>query len=104
MALNPFDWLGPGDTFQNTIGQKLTAAETIVPVKRTHHVTGTTAIATITPPSTDGFSGPIYLIADSVFSWLATGNIAAANPTTVVAGQAYGFLYDRTTAVWYPIT
>jgi hypothetical protein len=67
-----------------------------------HHVTGTTQVTTITPPW-DDFTGPVYLIADSVFSWTSTGgNIGAASATTLVAGNAYGFLYDRVAAKWYP--
>ncbi len=104
MAENPYDFSPPGGQFSNLIGAILTAAATIAPVKMIHHITGTTAIQTITSPNTDGFSGPIYLVADSVFSWTTSGNIGAANATTVVAGAAYGFIYDRANAAWYPIT
>lgn len=92
----------PGGIQNNLVGQKLTAAATIAPTKMIHHVTGTTAITTITPPYVD-FNGPLYLIADSVFSWTLGGNIGAINATTVVALQAYGFIYDRVAGKWYSI-
>ena len=102
MAENIFDFMPPGGIQNSLIGQKLTAAATLAPSKMVHHVTGTTQVTTITPPHVD-FTGPLYLIADSVFSWTSTGgNIAAANATTVVAANAYGFLYDRVAAKWYP--
>ena len=102
MAENPYDFMPPGGQFNPLVGQKITAAATIAPTKMIHHVTGTTAISTITPPSVD-FNGPIYLIADSVFSWTSGGgNIAAGSATTVVASNAYGFIYDRVAGKWYP--
>lgn len=101
MPENVFDFLSPGGIQDSLIGQKITAAATIAPSKMVHHVTGTTQVTTITPPWTD-FTGPVYLVADSVFSWASSGNIAAANATTVVAANAYGFLYDRVAGKWYP--
>ncbi len=105
MAELPFDFTPPGGQFSNLIGDTLTAGATLTTFsKMIHHITGTTAIQTMVPPNTDGFSGPVYLVADSVFSWTTSGNIGAANATTVVAGAAYGFIYDRANAKWYPIT
>jgi hypothetical protein len=101
MAENVFDFIPPGGIQDSLIGQIITAAATVAPAKMVHHVTGTTAIVTITPPWTD-FTGPVYLIADSVFSWTSAGNIAVANATTVVAKNAYGFLFDRVANKWYP--
>jgi hypothetical protein len=102
MAETPADFANPGGLLHDVVGAKITAAATIAPTTKLHHVTGTTAISTITPPW-EGFTGPLYLVADSVFSWNTGGNIGAANPTTVVASQAYGFLYDRKTAKWYSL-
>lgn len=93
---------GIGGIFDDVVGPTITAAATIAPTKKVTHITGTTEITTITPPWTD-FTGPLYLVADSVFSWTAGGNIAAAEATTVIAGQAYGFVYDRKTGKWYSI-
>jgi len=97
-----FDFTGPGGQFNDLIGPKLTAAATLAPTKLVHHVTGTTAVTTITPPWPD-FVGPLYLIADSVFSWTLGGNIGAVQATTLIAAQAYGFIYDRKAAKWYSI-
>lgn len=97
------DFKSPGGIQNDLVGNKLTAAATIAPTKMIHHVTGTTAISTITPPYTD-FNGPLFLVADSVFSWTSGGgNIGAGNATTVVAAQAYGFVYDRKAGKWYSI-
>lgn len=100
MAENVFDFIPPGGIQDSLIGQPLVGA-TVAPTKMVHHIVNTTAIVTITPPWTD-FTGPVYLIADSVFSWTSAGNIKAANATTVVAGNVYGFLYDRVAGKWYP--
>lgn len=102
MAEEVFDFTPPGGIQKDLVGPVLTAGATIAPTKMISHVTGTTEITTITPPWTD-FNGPLYLIADSVFSWTAGGNIAAAQATTVVANQAYGFIYDRKAGKWYSI-
>jgi hypothetical protein len=68
-----------------------------------HHVTTTGTITTISPPVPDlDFAGPLYLIADSVFDWTTSGNIAAAPGTTLLAGHAYGFVYDRVDGKWHP--
>lgn len=100
MPENPYDFMPPGGQFNPLVGQKITAAATIAPTKMIHHVTGTTQITTITPPSVD-FNGPIYLIADSVFSWTGGGNIAVQNASAVLANRAYSFIYDRVTGKWY---
>lgn len=78
------------------------------------HVTGTTTIATILPPSqanlpagvgsgvpnyTDG--GEITIIFDGVATWNATGNIAVAgSPTT--AGSSVTFIFDQNSGKWHP--
>lgn len=103
MAENNFEFTPPGGLQWSLVGPKLTAAATLAPSKMIHHVTGTTAVTTITPPHT-GFAGPIYLIADSVFSWSSSGgNIVQDPSTTLVAGHAYGFVYDYVAAKWSPI-
>lgn len=103
MAEEVFDFTPPGGIQNDLVGAKITAAATIAPTHMIHHVTGTTEISTITPPWTD-FNGPLYLVADSVFTWTSGGgNIGAGNATTVVASQAYGFIYDRKAGKWYSI-
>ena len=68
-----------------------------------HHVITTASLTTLNPPQPlFGLCGPTYLIADSTFTWTTSGNIAAPG-TTLVAGAAYGFLYQRSTGKWYPI-
>lgn len=101
MAEKPYDFRPPGGQFSNLVGVNLSSV-VIAPDKMIHHVVSTAIITTITPPH-EGFSGPIYLVADSVFNWTTTGNIGAPRGTTVVAGHAVGFIYDRVAGKWYAI-
>lgn len=82
------------------VGQTITAAATIAPTFRVHHVTGATSIVNITLPWTD-FSGALVLIADSALTWTAAGNIASAG-TVGSAGSIIFLTYDPATAKWYP--
>lgn len=101
MSENPYDFLPPGGMFQDLVGDPVVGA-TVAPTKMIHHVNNTTAISTITPPN-EGFSGPIYLIADSQFTVTSTGGNIALAVTTTVANKVYPFIYDRKTAKWYPL-
>jgi hypothetical protein len=89
-----------GGQFQDLVGSNVDTV-TPTPTHMVHHITTDGTLTTITPPA-EGFTGPIYLIADSVFDWTTSGNIAAAPGTTLLANNAYGFLYDRRNAKWYP--
>lgn len=97
----PDDFRSPGGQFSNLVGPNLNSV-VVTPTKMIHHFVSTATITTITPPH-EGFSGPFYLIADSVHSWTTSGNIAAAPGTTLTAGRANGFVYDRVAGKWYPI-
>lgn len=81
------------------VGPNLASATTISPTHPLHHVTGTAAITTITPPP--GFSGPIWLIADGTWTLATGGNIAAA--VTAVDRLAVQLVYDPQTSLWYPV-
>lgn len=102
--LNLFSFTAPGGIQNDLVGGKLSlgtvAGTTLTPTRMVHHVSGTASLATITPPWTD-FVGPLYLVADSVFTTLTTGNIGTV--LTTVASNAYGFIYDRKAAKWYPL-
>ncbi|SRR5258706_11054248 len=91
---------GPGGQFADKVGPAIASAATIAPTKPIHHVTGVAAIVNITPPW-EGFSGPIELIADAIWTWTAAGNISVAG-TVTAAGRSHRFTYDRKTAKWYP--
>jgi len=93
--------LPPGGVFQDLVGAPLTSV-VVAPTHMVHQVATTAAITTITPPR-EGFSGPIFLVAASVFSWTTSGNIAAAPGTTLVANRAHGFVYEPRATKWYPI-
>lgn len=97
------DWQaigGLGDSVHN-VEETLAAAATIAPTKRIVIVTGTTQIATITPPW-DKFAGDITLIFTdaSPGATLTTGNIQLA--TTVVRYKALKMTYSQQTGKWYP--
>jgi hypothetical protein len=76
------------------------SATTIAPSGALFHVTGTTAIATISLPATYQ-GGPITIIFDGVDTWTAAGNIAVAG-TNTTAGSAVTFTYSFATSKWYP--
>lgn len=90
----------PAGIFGNIIGPPIASAATIAPTHGIHHVTGTTAIVTITPPD-PAFSGSIILIADAIWTWTNAGNIAVAGTVTAANGLVL-FTYDPATAKWYP--
>lgn len=84
------------------LGGNIASATTIAPTQMIHHVTGTTAIATITPPAlfAAGIGGQITLIPDGIFSTTTAGNIALAS--TAVVSKALIMTYDSGTGKWYP--
>lgn len=79
----------------------MASATTIAPTSQITRLTGTTALATITPPS-PYFNGPLWLYStdSSPFTTVTTGNIALA--TTVVRYQLLSLVYDPSTSKWYP--
>lgn len=80
------------------LGESIASARTITVTSAIHHVTGTTAIHRINPPT--GFTGDVRLIPDAAFT-LGTGdggNIAKAS--TAVVGRTLVVTYDGTN--WYP--
>jgi len=77
------------------------SAGTIAPVKEISYISGTTAIATITPQAPiTGKNGTIILIPTGAFTWTTAGNIAIAG--TAVVGRALHMTYTFTTDKWYP--
>ncbi len=81
------------------LGTAIASATTIAPVAGITHITGTTAIATITVPANFG-TGQIVLIPDGIFTTTTAGNIALAS--TAVVSKALIMTYDSTAAKWYP--
>ena len=94
----------PGGIAQNVIGNPMTSTVNTV-THMVHPVTTTATLTTLNPPSerTRSFVGPVYLRADSVFSWTSSGNIAVGPGTTLVANRAYGFIYDALNSRWNPL-
>ena len=80
----------------NAVGTAV-ASETIITAPSTiFHVTGTTAISTITIPYT-GFTGKINIIPDGLFTLATGGNIYEAY--TAAVGRVIELVYDGTS--WY---
>lgn len=68
------------------IGTAIASSSTIAPTAGLTHITGTAAIATITPPTnfTATSGGCITLWPDAAFQWTNAGNIVTAAATAVV--------------------
>jgi len=92
-SLLPIFTLAPGT------GANLASGSTITPTNRTHHVTGTAAIATIT--ATAMIDGEVLtIVPDGAFTTTTGGNIALAS--TGVVNRAMRLVWDSTAAKWYP--
>lgn len=100
-----FDLQHPFDaSFGQIIGAPVATATTIAPSvwgrNTAFHVTGTTAVATITLPS-GVLQTEVTLIFDGAASWTNGGNIAVASASTLT-DVAVKFIYDAKTTKWYP--
>ncbi len=106
----PVGFYGAGDAgaplrfYQSWVGT-LGSATTIAPTSGTVHITGTAAIATITPTAYCPAPGPnfsctVTLIPDGLFTTTTAGNIL--NASTAVVGKPLVMTYDAFTAKWYP--
>jgi len=92
-AVIPIFTLTPGT------GSALASGATIAPANRVHHVTGTSAISTISAAGmTDGEI--LTLVADGAFTTTTAGNIGLAVTTSV--GQSLRLVFDSIAAKWYP--
>jgi lysophospholipase L1-like esterase len=87
---------------KRTVGAAIASAATIAPTSAMTHISGTTAIATITVPSITvsgtAFTGCLVLIPDGAWTTSTTGNIASAS--TAVVGRQMEICYDG--SKWYP--
>jgi len=86
-----------------TLGAALASAATITPITQIVHVTGTTPIATITPPASclqPGYGCRVLLIPDGLWSTTTGGNIFLG--TTAVVGKVLEELYDPVAGKWFP--
>jgi hypothetical protein len=85
--------------FENSIGTAIASATTIAPTSQITHVTGTTAIQTITAPvgMSSTIGGCLNLVADGAWSTTSGGNISTIFIAS--AGTIYDFCYDGTN--WY---
>lgn len=86
-----------GSQLNGIVGPVIASTTTIAPTYNIHHISGTAAIATITPPYI-GFQGTIVFIPDAAFTTVTTGNILLAS--TGVLNKALEMTYDG--AKWFP--
>ena len=90
-----------GLTSQRTAAPTVASATTIAPVTQIVFISGTAAIARITPPTPISIGGgQITLIPTGAFTTTAANNIAITS--TGVVGKALTMYYDATTTKWYP--
>lgn len=82
----------------------VTAAATIAPTSFITIVTGTTGIATITPPVTGQHLLAIVISTTNFSGFLTTGNILVASVTdsTLWSNKLNLFAYNPLTAKYYP--
>lgn len=79
----------------------IASATTIAPAQQIVFISGTTAIASITPPAPIASGGgQITLIPTGAFTTNTLGNIAIAS--VAVVSKALIMTYDSTTTKWYP--
>jgi hypothetical protein len=79
----------------------IASASGITPVKEITYISGTAAIATISPqPPLTANNGTIILIPTGAFTWTTADNIAVAG--TAVVGRALHMTYVSSNAKWYP--
>ena len=78
----------------------IASATTIAPTTPILFVSGTAAIATITPPPGLTHGGQITVIPTGLFTTVVTGNIALASAGVV--NKALILTYEAVTAKWYP--
>jgi len=85
---------------QSYIGLPASTSTSLTITGNIFHVSGATPVTTIVVPATPSYSvtNKIYIIPDSVFAILSTGNIGLA--TTTVTGKVLNLFYDGTK--WYP--
>lgn len=78
------------------VGTVLASAPTLALTNAIHHVSGTAAIKNIMP--TGGFTGPVWLIPDGLWTTVTGGNIGLG--TIAVVGKALTMVFDGTK--WWP--
>lgn len=83
--------------YETAVGANVASATTITLTGGIQHVTGTTAITTISLPRT-GYTGCVKLIPDGIWTLATGGNIAIA--ATAVVSRTMEVCYDGT--AWFP--
>jgi hypothetical protein len=85
-------------TAKAVVGAVIASATTIAPTNPIFHVSGTTAVVTITVPPAFPAGGSLYIIPDGAFTTTTAGNISLAS--TAVANKTLIMTWDGTK--WNP--
>lgn len=99
-AWNRFQDLGTRDA-ANEDPNIMASAATIAPQYKYTRVSGTAAIATITPPW-NGFAGTIVLFPTGIWTWTTGGNIQIAGTVTAGNHVPVEFTYLPALGKWVP--
>lgn len=84
-----------------SVGANIASASTVAPIGHVTHITGTTAINTITvPPFCPANGCVIYFVPNAAYTLGTSGNVAIAS--TGAVGQVQTLVYDAGTSKWYP--
>ena len=97
-ANNGGTWVAVGTPLG--VGSNIASASSISPVARITHITGTTAINTVVPPTGLANGESLVFIPNGAFTFGTGGNVAY--DTTAVVGKAVVLTWDAGTATWYP--
>lgn len=91
-ALTPFhlELVNQLNTQVQGVGKVVPAGESIYLTSAVHHVAGTSEIRRIEAPG--GFTGPVWLIPDDGWSFVAGGNIS--RPLTATISKVVTIVYD----------
>jgi hypothetical protein len=90
------DIIGQLNSQVQSVGAALKSAGTLTLTNPIHHVSGVQAIKTIEPP--EGFTGPVWLVPDGLWTTIVGGNIGLAS--TAVVGRVLMLVFDGKT--WWP--
>lgn len=94
--------LGIQQSDKNPLPVTIAAATTIAPTTFLTFVTGTTTVATITPPVAGAHMLALCFTTTTPGTVATTGNIAVGT-TTIAQKVPVFFIYDPSTAKYYPV-
>lgn len=98
-----FQQLSTVQSISQLLPATIASTTTIAPTTFLTFITGTTSIATITPPVTGSVMLGFVWTTTSPGSFVTTGNISVGS-TTMVQNRLNLMVYDPSTLKWYMLT